>query len=563
MKTLLLSLLFIVASWSVQAQTGPPRIPADTLYAKYGLRFGATAPASIPLNYLYLDGTNLMLKLAAGTTNITAGLGGQMTGEIMADSLDAATPEFGARQKFVAGIDLGKSGTQGQARIYGPSGTSYAAIIALAQGTDGPWSISIPDLTQSETLGTREYQAGRFGLRAIDSTGIGAGKMFYISTAGVVAVKDTPNYLIRSSSGGVGKYLAVFDGTLDASGQRLIKSATSLDGLVNFIRVDSNAMFLYGDGVVPRIYFHDLDNGNRAYVGGTSNYIEMGPDVNVTGNLAATSFEGAIRAQDVLSGTLPWRRLSSDLPTNGQVLTYSSALDSAVWGAGGSGAGVNYAGVVDSTQVLVRDSARAAGTWRALAQTTALSLNEYLKLTSTSGAGTFGRANLVDDAEYGSYIRGDQEEAWFRSVNSSDDSWAGFSHDAALGDGLISTSALGDTVTFSSFIENDKTFVLGTESDVITTGQKIAWRAPYNYRIVRIYGGLNTASSSGSVTIDMEEGGTTMLSGAITFTSGSTTTETYTLSDTYLAKGSLLTLDVDEAGTGAVCPKITVTFVRQ
>jgi len=66
-----------------------------------------------------------------------------------------------------------------------------------------------------------------------------------------------------------------------------------------------------------------------------------------------------------------------------------------------------------------------------------------------------------------------------------------------------------------------------------------------------IHSNLGTASSSGSVTIDAEIGGTSILSGAITYTASTAGDIDTTPTTTSWADGTDLTIDIDGAGTGA------------
>jgi hypothetical protein len=76
-------------------------------------------------------------------------------------------------------------------------------------------------------------------------------------------------------------------------------------------------------------------------------------------------------------------------------------------------------------------------------------------------------------------------------------------------------------------------------------------------------------SSSGAVTVDVNEGagvGTTILSTKITIDQSEETSLTAAtppvISDSALAKGSRITVDVDGAGTGAVGLKVYLTGSR-
>jgi hypothetical protein len=108
------------------------------------------------------------------------------------------------------------------------------------------------------------------------------------------------------------------------------------------------------------------------------------------------------------------------------------------------------------------------------------------------------------------------------------------------------------------------------ETTTITAGTtKVAFHMPFAMTLTEIFAGLRTVSSSGAVTVDVNEGagvGTTILSTKITIDQSEETSLTAAtppvISDSALAKGSRITVDVDGAGTGAVGLKVYLTGSR-
>ncbi len=100
---------------------------------------------------------------------------------------------------------------------------------------------------------------------------------------------------------------------------------------------------------------------------------------------------------------------------------------------------------------------------------------------------------------------------------------------------------------------------VGDETTNITTGTaKVTFRMPYAMTLsaghAGIKGSLATAQTAGSVlTIDVNEGGTTILSTKLTFDNNEKTTTTAAaapvISDTALAADAEITVDVDQVGT--------------
>lgn len=100
------------------------------------------------------------------------------------------------------------------------------------------------------------------------------------------------------------------------------------------------------------------------------------------------------------------------------------------------------------------------------------------------------------------------------------------------------------------------------ETTSLTTGTaKASFSLPYAFTVVGVYATLNTVSSSGTPTIDINEDGTTILSTKIVidvseYTGGSagyqgTAAAAAVISDASIAAFAQITVDIDVAGTGA------------
>ena len=97
---------------------------------------------------------------------------------------------------------------------------------------------------------------------------------------------------------------------------------------------------------------------------------------------------------------------------------------------------------------------------------------------------------------------------------------------------------------------------LGDETTAISTGtSKVTFRMPYAFALTAVRASVNTVSSSGVVTVDINEGGTTILSTKLTIDASEKTSTTAAtpavISDANLADDAEITLDIDTAGTGA------------
>lgn len=114
---------------------------------------------------------------------------------------------------------------------------------------------------------------------------------------------------------------------------------------------------------------------------------------------------------------------------------------------------------------------------------------------------------------------------------------------------------------------------LSDETTAITTGTaKGSFSLPYQFTLVGVYATLNTASSSGTPTFDINEGGSTILSTKIVidaneFTGGSsgyqgTASAAAVISDSVIAAFAQITFDIDTAGTGAKGAKVFLVGYR-
>jgi hypothetical protein len=102
---------------------------------------------------------------------------------------------------------------------------------------------------------------------------------------------------------------------------------------------------------------------------------------------------------------------------------------------------------------------------------------------------------------------------------------------------------------------------VGDETTTITTGTaKVTFRMPCAVTLTSVRASLNTVSSSGIPTFDINEAGTTILSTKLTIDANEKTSTTAAtaavISDAALADDAEMTIDIDVAGTGAKGAKI-------
>lgn len=109
---------------------------------------------------------------------------------------------------------------------------------------------------------------------------------------------------------------------------------------------------------------------------------------------------------------------------------------------------------------------------------------------------------------------------------------------------------------------------LAGETDTLTTGVKLTFRMPYACTITGAKAAVNTASSSGNITIDIHENGNTIMStDKITIEATETTsldaTQQPVLTDTSIAADALMEVEVDVAGTNAISGEVTIYYTLQ
>jgi hypothetical protein len=107
------------------------------------------------------------------------------------------------------------------------------------------------------------------------------------------------------------------------------------------------------------------------------------------------------------------------------------------------------------------------------------------------------------------------------------------------------------------------------ETTALTTGTaKVTFRMPYAMTVTAVRASLSTAQASGSIfTVDINEGGTTILSTKLTIDNTEKTSTTAAtaavISDSALADDAEITIDIDQIGNGtAKGLKVTLIGTR-
>jgi hypothetical protein len=108
---------------------------------------------------------------------------------------------------------------------------------------------------------------------------------------------------------------------------------------------------------------------------------------------------------------------------------------------------------------------------------------------------------------------------------------------------------------------------LSNESTALTTGTGIVtFRCPFAFTLTSVRLSLKTASSSGLVTVDVKESGSSVFSTLPTIDANEKTSVTAAtpavISDASIADDAELTFDITAAGTGAVGLKLWLIGTR-
>jgi len=119
------------------------------------------------------------------------------------------------------------------------------------------------------------------------------------------------------------------------------------------------------------------------------------------------------------------------------------------------------------------------------------------------------------------------------------------------------------------YTANTTSFILACSDEITTisdTGTVLTFYMPYDYTVTAVRASLTTTSSSGTPTIDINDGGTTILSTKITIDAGdllSTDSATQpVIDDPDLADEAKITIDVDVTGTDATGLKVYIIGYR-
>lgn len=138
-----------------------------------------------------------------------------------------------------------------------------------------------------------------------------------------------------------------------------------------------------------------------------------------------------------------------------------------------------------------------------------------------------------------------------------------------ISDGTNYFTVRGKTIALTSGTPFELVIACSDESTALTVGTgKVTFRMPRGVTLSAVRASLTVAQTSGSIfTVDINEGGSTILSTKITIDNGEKTSTTAAtapvISDTSLADDAEITIDIDQVGDGtAKGLKVTLIGTR-
>jgi hypothetical protein len=183
---------------------------------------------------------------------------------------------------------------------------------------------------------------------------------------------------------------------------------------------------------------------------------------------------------------------------------------------------------------------------------------------------TFGEEAL--SADINGYLA-DQVVMRFADATARDAGFGG-AGEPTLAEGMVCTLDSTNEVqrySGSAWVTIYKEEVIGialsNETSIISAGSAIATiRSPFAMTLTGVRANLNTASSSGNPTVDINVAGTSVLSTKLTIDANELTSVTAAtpavISTSAIADDAILTFDIDAAGTGAKGLKVWLYGTR-
>jgi len=133
---------------------------------------------------------------------------------------------------------------------------------------------------------------------------------------------------------------------------------------------------------------------------------------------------------------------------------------------------------------------------------------------------------------------------------------------------LTSASGTASGLEWAAGASSTESFVIavGDETNLITVGtNKVRFRIPYAFTVSAVRASVNVAPTGSVITVDINEAGTTILSTKLTIDAGETSSLTAAtapvISDTSLANDAIIGIDIDGIGSSLAGAGLKVVLI--
>jgi hypothetical protein len=137
----------------------------------------------------------------------------------------------------------------------------------------------------------------------------------------------------------------------------------------------------------------------------------------------------------------------------------------------------------------------------------------------------------------------------------SDQAWSSGSHVGQFVTAAVMERAMRESIVIACSDE---------DTDLSTGTAKVTFRMPYAFYVEEVRASVNTAPTGSTLTVDINEGGVSILSTVLSIDAGEETSETAAtaavISDASLADDAEITIDIDQVGSTVAGKGLKVTL---
>ncbi|MCP4493226.1 MAG: hypothetical protein GY820_38880 [Gammaproteobacteria bacterium] len=200
--------------------------------------------------------------------------------------------------------------------------------------------------------------------------------------------------------------------------------------------------------------------------------------------------------------------------------------------------------------------------------------NDYAKFTANGLEGrSYAEVKADLDLEIGTDVLAEQTIGIaddnlleVDDADAADDDFARFTANGL--EGRSAAEVRADLSLESDDLKAPENFIvaLSDETTDLTTGTaKVTFRMPYAFTLTDVRASVNTAPTGATITVDINEGGTTILSTKLTIDATEKTSESAAtpavISDSSLADDAEMTFDIDQIGSSAAGKGLKIVLI--